>query len=56
VPLAVLQRRAAAPPQEALQQPFRAFPSWFLRIECDRCGPLSIASLRTLTTVEAKRR
>jgi hypothetical protein len=23
---------------EALDQPFRAFPSWFLRIECDRCG------------------
>jgi hypothetical protein len=23
---------------EALQQPMRAFPSWFLRIECDRCG------------------
>jgi hypothetical protein len=26
------------PPSEALNQPFRAFPSWFLRIECDRCG------------------
>jgi hypothetical protein len=26
------------PAQEALGQPFRAFPSWFLRIECDRCG------------------
>jgi hypothetical protein len=25
-------------PQEVLQQPMRAFPSWFLRIECDRCG------------------
>jgi hypothetical protein len=25
-------------PQEALGQPFRAFPSWFLRIECDRCA------------------
>jgi hypothetical protein len=24
--------------REALDQPFRAFPSWFLRIECDRCG------------------
>ena len=23
---------------EALQKPLRAFPSWFLRIECDRCG------------------
>jgi hypothetical protein len=26
------------PAQEALQQPLRAFPSWFLRIQCDRCG------------------
>ena len=26
------------PANEALNQPFRAFPSWFLRIECDRCG------------------
>ena len=25
-------------PQEALWQLFGAFPSWFLRIECDRCG------------------
>jgi hypothetical protein len=23
---------------EALQHSLRAFPSWFLRIECDRCG------------------
>jgi hypothetical protein len=21
-----------------MQQPMWAFPSWFLRIECDRCG------------------
>jgi hypothetical protein len=25
-------------PQEALGEPFAAFPSWFLRIECERCG------------------
>ena len=24
--------------REALEEPFRAFPSWFLRITCDRCG------------------
>jgi hypothetical protein len=24
-------------PQEALNEPFAAFPSWFLRIECERC-------------------
>jgi hypothetical protein len=23
---------------EALDEPFTAFPSWFLRITCDRCG------------------
>jgi hypothetical protein len=25
-------------PAEALAEPFAAFPSWFLRIECERCG------------------
>ena len=25
-------------PAEALDLPLRAFPSWFLRITCDRCG------------------
>jgi hypothetical protein len=31
---------APNPPRarEALQQPLAAFPSWFLRIECGRCG------------------
>jgi hypothetical protein len=24
--------------EEALDQPFSAFPSWFMRITCDRCG------------------
>jgi len=24
--------------QEALDEPFSAFPSWYLRITCDRCG------------------
>jgi hypothetical protein len=24
-------------PAEALAEPFSAFPSWFLRIECERC-------------------
>jgi hypothetical protein len=24
--------------QDAMMQPMRAFPSWLLRIECDRCG------------------
>jgi hypothetical protein len=25
-------------PAEALAEPFAAFPSWFMRITCDRCG------------------
>ena len=25
-------------PEEALAQPFRAFPSWFLKVTCKRCG------------------
>jgi hypothetical protein len=25
-------------PTEALDQPFAAFPSWFMRVTCDRCG------------------
>jgi hypothetical protein len=25
-------------PAEALGDPFAAFPWWFMRIECDRCG------------------
>jgi hypothetical protein len=24
--------------QEALDEPFAAFPSWYMRITCDRCG------------------
>ncbi len=24
--------------EEALNEPFRAFPSWFLRVTCERCG------------------
>jgi hypothetical protein len=23
---------------EALDEPFSAFPSWFMRVTCDRCG------------------
>jgi hypothetical protein len=24
--------------EQALNEPLRAFPSWFLRVECERCG------------------
>jgi hypothetical protein len=27
---------------EAHDEPFNAFPSWFLRIECDRCGKVQM--------------
>ena len=36
--LAQLRRRPAADRREALDEPFSAFPSWFMRITCDRCG------------------
>ena len=26
------------PAAEAMGEPFAAFPSWYLRITCDRCG------------------
>jgi hypothetical protein len=29
-------------PADALDEPFNAFPSWFLRIECDRCGKVQM--------------
>jgi hypothetical protein len=29
---------------EALDEPFDAFPSWFLRIACDRCGKLQMVN------------
>jgi hypothetical protein len=38
-------------PAEALLEPFSAFPSWFLRIECDRCG-----KVRMVNEVHAPRR
>jgi hypothetical protein len=27
---------------EAMNEPFRAFPSWFMRITCDRCGKVQM--------------
>jgi hypothetical protein len=27
--------------QEALSEPFAAFPSWFLKVTCDRCGKVT---------------
>src|SRR5690349_24604366 len=29
---------------EALVEPFSAFPSWFMRIECDRCGKVQMVN------------
>jgi hypothetical protein len=28
--------------EQALNEPFRSFPSWFMRITCDRCGKVSM--------------
>jgi hypothetical protein len=30
--------------EQALDEPLRAFPSWFLRIVCDRCGKQQLIS------------
>jgi hypothetical protein len=30
--------------KQALDEPLRAFPSWFLRIVCDRCGKQQLIS------------
>jgi hypothetical protein len=30
--------------KEALEEPCTAFPSWFLRIECDRCGKVQMVN------------
>ena len=29
---------------EAIAEPFNAFPSWFLRITCDRCGKVQMVN------------
>jgi hypothetical protein len=29
---------------ETLDEPFNAFPSWFLRIKCDRCGKVQMVN------------
>jgi hypothetical protein len=29
-----------------LDKPLRAFPSWFLRVECERCGAMRMISER----------
>jgi hypothetical protein len=47
--LAQLQRLEPLPSgAEALDEPFRAFPSWFLQIECecDRCGKVQMVKRR----------
>jgi hypothetical protein len=40
--LARLRHRPLPTAAEALDEPFAAFPSWFLRIECDRCGKVTV--------------
>jgi len=43
--------------REALEEPFRAFPSWFMRITCDRCGQERMRShlaSRNLATAAVK--
>jgi hypothetical protein len=37
---------------EALDQPFSAFPSWFLRITCDRCGKVRMVNEKRIVAVD----
>jgi hypothetical protein len=37
---------------EALNEPFAAFPSWFMRIECDRCGKVRMVNEAHKNSVE----
>jgi len=30
--------------KEALDEQFRAFPSWFMRVTCDRCGKVQMVN------------
>ncbi len=36
--------------REALDEPFRAFPSWFVRATCDRCAPTTVPPASGTTT------
>jgi hypothetical protein len=36
---------------QAMDEPFAAFPSWFLRIECDRCGKVEGVSSRPVRKI-----
>jgi hypothetical protein len=56
--LALLRQQFLPTGAEALAEPFGAFPSWFLRITCGRCGKVQIVNeahapwrARTLHTI-----
>jgi hypothetical protein len=44
-PVAVLRRPPASDRTEALDEPFTAFPSWFMRVTCDRCGKVQMVNM-----------
>ncbi len=35
-------------PTEALSKSLRSFPSWFLRVQCDRCGKVGALAIEAL--------
>ena len=37
---------------EALDEPFSAFRSWLLRIECDRCGKVRMVDEKRIIAVD----
>jgi hypothetical protein len=43
----MLPKTAPLPaPEEALDKPLKAFPSWFMRVKCERCGAMRMISER----------
>ena len=37
---------------EALDEPFSAFPTWFMRITCDRCGKVRMVNEKRIIAVD----
>jgi hypothetical protein len=43
-------------PEDSLGMSLRAFPSWFLRIECDRCGKVRMLNQAHATAAQGNLR
>ena len=50
--LAQLRQRPARDRCRGFDEPFSAFPSWFLRVECDRCGKVQMVNEKRIIAVD----